>query len=93
MTSQIANKVPNTPPISVPIGADWIDCWSHLLPSHTQMPMLPAIENAMPENLRNEGDFRGAEGGLGAKRQGYKRGLNRIIIRLQQTDEHLTSSP
>jgi hypothetical protein len=31
--------------------------------------MLPAMENAMPENLKNEGDLRGGWGGLEAKGQ------------------------
>lgn len=54
----MANSVPNTPPISVPIGDSWLELASHHRPNQTQAPMLPAIENAMPENLKKEGGLR-----------------------------------
>tara|TARA_Y100000385_G_scaffold185555_1_gene191640 strand:+ start:1241 stop:1423 length:183 start_codon:yes stop_codon:yes gene_type:complete len=54
----MASIVPSTPPINVPIGDSWLELESHHRPSQTQAPMLPAMENAMPENLKKEGDLR-----------------------------------
>jgi hypothetical protein len=42
----------------VPIGDSWLALESHHRPIQTQAPMLPAMENAMPENLKKEGGLR-----------------------------------